>query len=252
MTNPLSLTGKTIAVTGASSGIGRATAVLAGKLGGRVILVARDQKRLEQTMSQLEGTGHRLECLDLSKGDTLPAWLKSVSADTGPISGIAHCAGAQILRPLQVQSATQIEDLLRINVVSAILLARAFRQKGVHECPGSIVLLSSVMGTVGEAGRSAYCASKGALHALTKSLALELAKDDIRVNCVAPGVVDTEMGEESAETLGSERTRSIIDRHPIGLGMPEDVAYAIVYLLAGTGRWITGAVNTVDGGYTAR
>jgi NAD(P)-dependent dehydrogenase (short-subunit alcohol dehydrogenase family) len=199
----------------------------------------------------LEDGNHRIEPFDLSQTDELPAWLKVLAGECGPIHGVVHCAGAELLLPLQVQKSSQIENLLRINVVSAIMLAKAFRQKGVHDTPASLVFISSVMGMVGEAGRSAYCASKGALHALTKSLALELAKDEIRVNCIAPGAVETEMSRQAASKLGEERAQLVQQLHPLGTGDPLDVANAAAYLLADTARWTTGSILTVDGGYTS-
>ncbi len=252
MENPLNLSGKTTLVTGASSGIGRATAILLSRLGANVILVARDQTRLAETRTQMEGEHHRIEPFDLNQTDELPGWLKALAAESGPLDGVAHCAGADLLRPLQVQTSAQVEDLLRINVVSAIMLAKAFRQKNVHAESGSLVLISSVMGNVGETGRSAYCASKSALHGLTRALALELAKDQIRVNCVAPGAVATEMVADNAAVLGTKGLQEIVARHPMGMGTPTDVAYAIAYLLAETGRWVTGSIQTIDGGYSAQ
>jgi NAD(P)-dependent dehydrogenase (short-subunit alcohol dehydrogenase family) len=250
--NPMDLTGRTIMVTGASSGIGRATAVALGQLGARLVLVGRNHDKLAETQALLQAGSHAVEPFDLTRTDDLPDWMKGVAEKIGPINGLAHCAGAQLLLPLRMVKTKHVEDLLRINVVSSIMLAKSFRQKGVAGPGGGIVFVSSVMGEVGAAGRSVYCASKSALHSLTRSLALELAHDGIRVNCVAPGAVETEMVAGMKDALGEARLNEVVEQHPLGVGRPRDVALAIAFLLADTGRWITGSIQYVDGGYTAR
>jgi NAD(P)-dependent dehydrogenase (short-subunit alcohol dehydrogenase family) len=251
MINPLDLTGRVILVTGASSGIGLATSILLSQLGARLVLMARNKDRLLAALSQLEGGGHRAEPFDLAAPDGLPVLFKSLSAETGAISGVVHCAGAQLIRPLRVLTSQDIDALLKVNVNAALMLARGFRQKGVHAPVGSIVFISSVMGLVGSPGRSAYCAAKSALNSMSKALALELAPEGIRVNCVAPGFVRTPMLVEAETAIGSDQFRRIEALHPLGFGEPRDVANLVAFLLADASRWITGTTMTVDGGYTA-
>jgi len=251
VTNPLDLAGRTVLVTGASSGIGRETACLISQLGAHVILVGRNLERLAETLRLLEGDGHRAEPFDLSSTDEIPRWLKSVSASCGIFNGLVHCAGLHKLRPLRVLNSQMIEDLMRIDVQAAIGLAKAFCQKSVGAPGGSLIFLSSVAGLTGQAGVAAYSASKGAIIALTRSLAVELAGERIRVNCVAPGVVTTEMGRGLIGMLTPEQAAALEATHLLGLGCARDVAYAIAFLLADTARWITGTVLVVDGGYTA-
>ncbi|HEY2014896.1 MAG TPA: SDR family oxidoreductase [Bryobacteraceae bacterium] len=252
MTNPLELSGRTIVVTGASSGIGRDTARLIGELGGRVILVGRNQERLTETLGLLAGEGHRAETFDLSLADEIPAWLKGLSESVGPLHGLVHSAGLHKLTPLRVLNSRTVEELGRVNVGAAIGLAKGFSRKGVCAPASSIVFLSSVAGMTGQAGLAAYSASKGAVIALTRTLAIELAKENIRVNCVAPGVVTTEMGQGLLRMLTAEQRADLEAKHPLGFGNARDVANAVAFLLAGTGRWITGTVLVVDGGYTAQ
>ena len=132
-------------------------------------------------------------------------------------------------------------------------LAKGFRQKGVHaDNRGSVVFVSAAVGLVGLPALAAYCASKGAINAACKSLALELVHDGIRVNCVAPALVRTEMANTIESALTSEQVSKLHGSHPLGVGSPLDVAYSIAFLLADTGKWITGTTLIVDGGYTAQ
>jgi NAD(P)-dependent dehydrogenase (short-subunit alcohol dehydrogenase family) len=252
MTNPLDLTEQTILVTGASSGIGRETARLISQLGGRVVLVARNEERLSDTLRSLEGDGHRVEPFDLSLTDEIPIWLKKVSVSSGPLSGLVHGAGIQRLRPLRVLTSAVLQEVMRTNLDAAVGLTKGFRQKGVCAPSGSVVLVSSVMSLVGQAGVIAYAASKGAINAVTRALAVELAPEHIRVNCVAPGYVQTEMAANLWSSLNQDQCSAIESMHLLGLGKPRDVAHAVAFLLAETARWITGTVLVVDGGYTAR
>jgi NAD(P)-dependent dehydrogenase (short-subunit alcohol dehydrogenase family) len=251
MLNPMDLSNRTILVTGASSGIGRETAILLSELGARVILVARDVQRLEQAMAALSGSGHRMESFDLTAFDEIPHWLKNLTADMGGFDGLVHSAGIQSTQAVRFLDKATVNEVMSINLFSSIALAKGFRQKGVHNPNSSIVFVASVMGLVGQAARIAYSASKGALISMSKSLALELAREHIRVNCVAPGVVWTEMTESLQNSVTPEQFSNIEAMHPLGIGQPLDVAHAIAFLLADTGRWITGSTLVVDGGYTA-
>jgi NAD(P)-dependent dehydrogenase (short-subunit alcohol dehydrogenase family) len=251
MINPMELENRTILVTGASSGIGRETAILLSQLGARLILGGRNSEKLEKTLALLEGTKHQAHAFDLSAVDSIPRWMKDIAGNTGPLHGLVHSAGVQITKPLRMLTSANIDEVMRINITASFGLIKGFRQKGVCANFASVVLISSVMGLVGQSGISAYSASKGALVTLAKSLALELAKENIRVNCVAPAHVHTEMAEKLQETLTTEQIENIRKMHPIGIGNPRDVAYAIAFLLADTGRWITGTTLVVDGGYTA-
>lgn len=251
MLNPLALDGRTILLTGASSGIGRETARLLDGLGARLVLVARSPERLAETAAEL-AEAHRVEPFDLQETAAIPHWLKTVAEETGPLHGVVHCAGVRRDMPLRLLQGEHVDETMRINVTAAAVLARAYRQRGVAATGGSLVLLASVMGLVGESMLAAYSASKGAVIALTKSLAVELARDGIRVNCVAPGAVRSEMMAKVEAALSPEQFAEIERMHLLGLGEPRDVAHAIAFLLADTGRWITGTTLVVDGGYTAR
>jgi len=254
MHNPMDLSGRTILVTGASSGIGRETCVVLAGLGARIVLTGRRREELERTAALLGAAGHRVEPFDLADLDAIPAWLKGVAAAAGPLDDFVHSAGVHFTLPVRATSAQQFAGLMRVNVDAAFALAKGFRQKNVRRAgsPSGVVFLSSVMGLVGQTGITAYSASKGALVSLTKSLALELARELIRVNCVAPGVVRTKMAEHAEQKLTEEQQQALEALHPLGIGTPRDVAHAVAFLLGESGRWITGTTLVVDGGYTAQ
>lgn len=250
--NPLLMEGATVLVTGASSGIGRMIAVLLSSLKARVILAGRNTKRLEETREQMAGSGHLVEAFDLTALDLIPGWVKRIAGETGPIAGLVHSAGIHQAIPLRVLTSEKVDEVLRANVSAAIMLVKGFRQKGCCSSPASVVLLSSVAGLTGQPAVSVYAASKAAIVGFTRSAAMELAAERVRVNCIAPGFVATEMTAGLRQKLTAEQYKAIEASHPLGIGTPLDVAYATAFLLSETGRWITGATLVVDGGFTAQ
>ncbi|ESQ81164.1 SDR family NAD(P)-dependent oxidoreductase [Asticcacaulis sp. YBE204] len=249
--NPLSLEGRTILVTGATSGIGQATAVYLSKLGARIIATGRDEVRLQTTLDQLSGDSHVGRTFDLSEADRIAAWMKQLCADHGPLNGLAHCAGIQTTRPLQAINLAYVTEMLNANLVTAFMLLQAFRLKACHHPNASAVLVSSSSALKCAPGNSVYAASKGGIISATKGLGVELIRDGIRVNAVAPALVDTPMSDRFKSVLSEDNFQRVVDMHPLGLGQPDDVAGAIAFLLADTSRWITGSVITVDGGLLA-
>jgi len=151
MVNPMALPDRVVLVTGASSGIGRDTAVLLSCLGARVVLAGRDRERLTQTLSGLTGEGHCAEPFDLRSVEQIPQWIQEIGKKVGPLAGLVHCAGVHSRRPLKVLNSANFEDVQRINVTAALMLAKGLQQKGCCAANASVVLLSSVTGLVGEA-----------------------------------------------------------------------------------------------------
>lgn len=250
--NPMDMKGALVLVTGASSGIGRETAILLSQLNARVALTGRNRERLAETLDRLEGTGHLAEPFDLDDTEAIPKWVRGIVDRAGPLGGMAHCAGSLLLLPVQFLSTAKVEALMRTNLTSAILLVKAFRARGCAARGSGVVLVSSMGALTGDTGLSAYTASKGALIGFARTAARELVADGLRVNCVAPGMVRTEMIGRLGREMGEEHLAEMERRYPLGFGEPRDVAHAIAFLLAETGRWITGSTLELDGGYTLR
>jgi len=253
-TMPFQLINKNIIITGASSGIGRQCAIGASQLGARVILIARNQKRLEETLALMEKPENHFLCVaDLMDYKTTEETVKSVMQQVGKINGVIHAAGISTTLPLRSISPTRMDDYFKTNVYGSIQLTRLLTKPAyLTEEGASIVFLTSIMGIVGEVGKTIYSLTKGALVAGSKSMALELAPKKIRVNCVSPGVVVTPMSSGAVYTQDEaslEKTKAL---HPLGLGIPEDIANTCMFLLTDASRWITGTNIVVDGGYTAR
>jgi NAD(P)-dependent dehydrogenase (short-subunit alcohol dehydrogenase family) len=154
--------------------------------------------------------------------------------------------------PLRAYTREKMESAYAINVHAGAMLAKGLRQKGVAAETASLVLLASVAAFTGDSALGIYSGTKGALVAMCRSLAVELASQKIRVNCLAPGLVRTEMAEALSERTGADQYAAIEALHPLGLGNPDDVACAVTYLLSPAARWITGTTLVIDGGYTAR
>lgn len=250
---PFSLADKRIVVTGASSGIGRAVAYACGLMGARMCLLGRDERRLAETQAQLPPGQHHFKSLDLARIEEIEPFICADVGQYGPIDGLVHAAGIEMTVPLQAMRPRHYQSLFSINVHSGFELARVIAQKK-HAGPngGSLVFIASVMGMLGQGGKVGYCASKGALISGVKALAVELAPKHIRVNSISPALVETDMSKKLLAEVPDESKNAILANHPLGLGRPEDVAYACVYLLSDAAKWVTGSNLVVDGGYSAK
>lgn len=253
MFNPFSLEGKTILVTGASSGIGRQCAIDCSKMGAKVILVARNEERLAETLSQMEGEGHLTVAYDLTDAEGLKALVAGIVQQAGQLHGALHCAGISDTLPLKLMKTDTIDKFFRTNVYSAIELTREICSiKNVSKEGASIVFFSSIMGCVGESGKSLYSMTKGALIAAARSLACEYAKKNIRFNCISPGAILTPINANLPHMKDPERQVILESLHPLGMGKCSDISNACIYLLSNASRWVTGQNLIVDGGYTSK
>ena len=249
-----SLSGKTVLVTGASSGIGRECAISCSMMGARMIIVGRDQSRLSEVLNQLDEEHNNISfSFDIKDEMALQDFVKNLSSQEIEVHGLIHSAGISITLPIKLSSLEKAELSYRTNVGGPIELTRLLiSRNGSMNDGSSIVFISSVMSVTGESGRTIYSSTKGAIVAASKSMAIELAKRKIRVNCVSPGVVKSPMSENAVYSRDADSLNNVEQFHPLGLGDPEDVANACIYLLSLASKWVTGTNLIVDGGYTAR
>lgn len=241
--------GKTILVVGASSGIGLASARRFAEEGGALICTARSKERLDQVVAELPGDGHLALPFDAANESEVNDATNRLKAEKRAVHAAILCAGQHSLRPLQLLKAANIDELLGANVRSALLCTRMAAKLAPPD-GASIVYLSSAAAAIGNVGESVYAAGKGALISACRSVAAELASKRIRVNVVAPGVVETPMSDRWLSLLTPEQLEAVRARHLFGFGRPEDVAAAIAFLASDDARWITGTCLAIDGGLT--
>ncbi|NSW87058.1 MAG: SDR family oxidoreductase [Syntrophobacteraceae bacterium] len=247
------LTGKNILVTGASSGLGRATSVLVSKLNGRVCLIGRNEAALDETLSMMEGAGHIIISIDLCDYSRYDWLFGAVTAEFGMLHGLVHFAGVRKTLPVKVLKTESLKQMLEINLNAFLELVRYFTRKHVPDPEGAaIVAVSSVSALRGAPAMTGYACTKAALDGAVRSLACEMAPRKIRVNSIAPGHVETEMNVAVKNTLSVEAYNQIIQTHPLGTGQPTDVANLVAFLLSDEARWITGTTIFIDGGFMAR
>jgi NAD(P)-dependent dehydrogenase (short-subunit alcohol dehydrogenase family) len=238
--HPFHLQGKTVLVTGASSGIGRAVAVECARAGARVVITGRDPQRLDQTLAMLDaGSGHTACVADLTDA----AQLAHLVDQAGELDGVVHAAGIDGVTPVRMLRQGFMESVLDGNFMAPLMLTQKLLFKKSLRNGSSIVFLSSIAAHTGTVGVGPYSASKAALEGMIRCLALEIAPRAMRANALAPGLVDTPLVNQDRAWL-DEKAKS----YPLGLGKPEDVAYAAIYLLCDASRKVTGTRLHLDGG----
>ena len=243
--NPFSLKGKTILVTGASSGIGQATAVECAQMGAEVVITGRDTERLQAT-ADLVGTPKALIAADLTNQEDV----ERLVAALPPLDGAVLCAGNSTTLPLQFGSREKFDEMFNVNFFAPVELLRLMYKKKVLQKGASVVLIASIGGTHSfMPGNGVYGASKAALNSLMKYAAREYASRKIRVNSICPGMVDTPLIHRG--TITEEQLAEDAKRYPLGrYGKPDDIANGVVYLLSDASSWLTGHDLVIDGGFS--
>lgn len=245
--NPFSLEGKTILVTGASSGIGKTTAIECSKMGAKLVITARNEERLNQTLGELEGEGHLALIGDLTSQDDIT----NLVASMPELDGIVYNAGVGITVPLAF---IKDEDLYRVfetNLFSTMRLNKALLRKKKVRKSASIVFTSSISALFNTPGIALYGETKVALLSYMRGCASELADKKIRANAVLPGMIQTDL--INGGTLSEEDKARDMATYPLKrYGTPQDVAYAFIYLLSDASSWVTGTSLIVDGGKLMR
>ncbi len=244
MYNPFSLEGKTILITGASSGIGRSTAIECSRMGAKLCIAGRNQERLKSTFNLLEGNGHLCFVLDLTDDEQTEVCVQNLPV----LDGIVHAAG---IMPKEGTLAffyqkEEIDKIMEVNFFSIVKLNSLLFEEKRIKTHASIVHIGSLITQHTGIGLSSYSASKNALAAYSRVVAAEMRHKKIRSNLLMPGMIDSDSILEMTQNntyLEDERKR-----YPFGFGRPEDVAWACVYFLSNASRWITGTQMLLNGG----
>lgn len=244
MDNFIKLGESTILITGASSGIGAQLAVQCSQLGAKVIIIGRDENRLNVVFSQLMGSGHTKIVFDLSNLDMIEKFVEQLPM----IDGCVFNAGINRLKPIQFLTMSDLNEIFSINTFSPILLLKSLLKSKKIKNNSSIVFTSSIAGyNCSAIGAGLYSSSKSAINGFIKAAALELAPKNIRVNSVNPAIVETNIFNESAVT--SENLSDEVLKYPLKrLGRSKDIANSIIFLLSDSSSWITGTNLLIDGG----
>lgn len=246
MINPFSIEEKVLLVTGATSGIGRATAIRCSQMGAKVIAVGRNQERLDSLMVELEGEEHLAYNLDLT---CLESW-QTMLSEIPEVDGIANCAGVANMNPFLFVMQEEMQRVMDVNCIGPVMLVNQLLKAKKLKKGGSVVFVSSVDGPkIVHAGNSVYSASKSALVGMARNMAIDLASKKIRVNCVLPGTTDTPMlrtGSATEEMLTETAKQYLFKRY----AEPNEIANAIVFLLSDASSYVTGTEIVVDGGFS--
>ncbi len=246
MYNPFSLEGKTILVTGASSGIGRATAIECSKVGSKVILLGRNRERLTQTMAECEGTGHSIIQFDLSDIENIVVLLNILPE----LDGIVHSAGVNTKYLVKSVNREKIDELMHTNYYAPALITQLLLKNKKLCKNASMVFISSISASYASVSNALYASSKAALNAFVRCLAMEIAPRGMRANVIQPGVIETPILKAYAMT---DELQDFKNSCPLGHpGDPIDIALGCVYLLSDASKFATGTVLTIDGGLTLK
>lgn len=245
----MELKDKTILVTGATSGIGNAICLDLISKSAIVIGLGRDKSKLNQNL--VNHSKFSFYSIDLTQIDQIETLLSNITKSF-KLDGLVHCAGKEETVPISVYKHEKIHSLFEINIFSGIEFLRLFSKKKYTNNNSSIILFSSVMGELGQSGKVGYCSSKAAVLGAVRAASLELARRNIRANCISPGVVVTPMTEQLFSQLSEENIQEIKNMHPLGFGNVDDITPLVSFLLSDQSKWITGQNIKIDGGYSVQ
>lgn len=241
--NPFSLLGKTILITGASSGIGRGIAIVCSKMGAKVIAVARNKERLEETLRLMTGDAGQVFSCDLTSPEDTNVMVASLPL----LDGVVHCAGVGQRIPCKLLKQKDVDDVMNINFKAPVLLQKELLAQKRIKKGGSVVFIASIASTTPSFGNAVYSGSKGAIVSYANCLSLELATRQIRVNCISPAMVWTDLVIQ--EGADEEQLKSDESKYPLKrYGTPDDIAYLTVYMLSDASTWMTGSNVRITGG----
>jgi NAD(P)-dependent dehydrogenase (short-subunit alcohol dehydrogenase family) len=246
MSTPFHLNNKTIFVTGASSGIGRQVAISCSAMGAKLVITGRDEKRLDETFKLLKGEGHQkfiCDLLDEKQRNDLMTKLPT-------LNGFVHSAGVVMPVPVKFIAEKHLDYVMGVNFESAVLLVSGLLKNKKLNDNASLIFFSSISVNYPYAGGAVYSASKGAIEAYSKNLALEIIQRKMRSNVIVPAMVKTPLYEETKNQSMYRSPEEYESKYPLGLGAPEDVANASIYLLSDASRWVTGINLILDGGFS--
>lgn len=243
MYNPFTLQGKSILVTGASSGIGQSIAIACSQMGAKLHLVGRNEDKLKETLSLMQENSHQYHVFDLTVSEDIERLVTSLPL----LNGVVHNAGMGSRIPCRQIRSIDVDNVLGLNTKSPILLqAELISQKKLDK-GASVVFIASKAASYPSMGNAVYSASKGAIISYSKVLALELAARKIRVNCISPAMVWTDLIIQdgiSKEELEISQLKYPLKRY----GTPNDIAYLAIYMLSDASSWMTGSDVEITGG----
>jgi NAD(P)-dependent dehydrogenase (short-subunit alcohol dehydrogenase family) len=245
--NPFNLTGKTAVITGGGRGLGFAIAEAMVQNGAEVIITGRNEDLLKESAEKL-GDKCTYHVFDLNNIEDIPAFTETIERIHGQIDILVNNAGINYKKELPYVTDEEYEQVIKTNQTAVFVLSREFSKKMIERKSGNIIMISSMASQYGIPKVIAYSASKSAVEGMTRAMAVELSPLGIRVNCIAPGFIETDMSAKALNT-DPERKQKALSRTPMGkLGKPSDVGNAAVYLSSDAACYVTGVVLPVDGG----
>lgn len=248
MVNPMDLSGKHFIITGASSGIGRASCILASQLGAKISMTARNEERLRETLSLMSGEGHEYYIYDFNDINGIEALIKSIVDKNGTIDGLVHCAGICHNRPIKLDTPESVEKMLRISYFAFVEIIRTALSKKRTNKGASYLGISSVASMGGNKTQGAYASAKGAMNSLVHPYAKELAAKEIRINTIAFGMVDTDMYRRDFLDAGGDNEAFLREQY-LGLIPVEYAAKAVCFMLSDASKYMTGGTMIYDAGF---